>query len=309
MKKELWLLALIASLLTCSKSWAWPQNWDRSDLFFPTRHGLMHLSYGYNHYSAFNNAPGEKVAYHDIDFRAMFPVVTTTQFAFLLGAKYDLHHFRLNNVTNYFTGDSKNAHMISLLMDGAFFFGDDWMLNLSFIPTISSDLKGIGSHDFQWLGGVIAGWIFSDSASMLFGIYASKEFWEYYPVPILGFIVRPEGSFFDMEVILPQYMRFNFKVADFCKLFAQGEFDGYVWDVEGDGTVPDHFLKMIDTHAGAGAKFKIIPGLFIEVWGGINPYRKYEFRDRANAEFKSRQKVGWFAETTISLGQDLFGFK
>lgn len=313
MKRALAGLVLLGLVMAASSAGAWydRHTHKRSDLLYPFRYELAHLRYSYSARADFVNAPGEGVSYHTIDFGGSIPIPITENYLFTVGTKFYLYHFRLHNVTNYYDKSGGNVYFIGLPLSNTFFFGDSWMLDISFMPAISSDLKDVGMHDFQWLGGIVASYIFHDSASFFFGVYATKEFWEYYPIPIIGFIVRPKDSFFDMEVLLPQYVRFNFEVASFCKLFLQGEYYGFVWDMEEQTSsgVPDHMLKFADTQVGAGAKFRPVKGFYIEVIGGVHPYRKYDYANRANQQFNSRQKLGWFAGMTLSIGKQLFGYE
>lgn len=304
MKRILAALMLVSIILGTSTAWG-AQDDRRIMNLMPEHNGFAHVSYSYNNPSEVKKAPGEKVGYHEIDVGGAVPIPITDNFIFSIGAQYYLHHYRLKNVTNYYNQNSGNVHFISLPMDAIFIFGDNWTLDVNFSPSLSSDLHEISTHDFQFLGGVIAGWAFSDIASLFFGVYVSKEFWVYLPYPIIGFVVRP-GNFFELETVLPQYLRMNFKVADFAKLFLQGEFEGFVWDMEAEDTVPEHFLYFIDTRVGGGVSFKIIDGVEWEFWGGINPYREIKFRDRADQPFDSEQKMSWFAKTTISLTPALF---
>jgi|GEM_PF-2715438 len=313
MKRSLFLAAMAAMLMVSVQAEAWFDRnaHERSDLFFPSRYELAHVRYSYSGKANFKEAPGEGVSYHMIDVGGIAPIPITPNYVFSVGVKSYIYHFRLHDVTNYYSQDGGNTYFVGLWLGNTLFFGDDWMLDFTFMPSISSDMKDIGLHDFQWLGGVIASYIFSDSASFFFGVYASKEFWQYYPIPVIGFMVRPAGSFFDMETLLPQYIRLNFEVASFCKLFVQGEYFGFVWDMEEQTStgVPDHMLKFADVQVGAGAKFRVMPGFYIEAAGGVHPYRKYDFADRTNQQFNSRQKFGWFAGATFSVGPELFGMK
>lgn len=306
MKRITLLLAIVALINIPALSHAQDEDQPRISRLVPERGTMPHITYTYNHRSAFDDAPGAAVTLHALDAGGMYPIPITNRFILGAGVKYYLHHFRLHNVTDYYNTSSINVHNIGLPLDAIFIFGEDWFLNVNFTPTLSSDLKEFSGHDFQFIGSAAAGWAFHDAASLIFGVAVSKEFWQYYPFPVLGLVVRPEGSFFDLETVLPSYIRLNFQVASFVKLFAQGEFEGFVWDMKGDGAVPNHFMKMIDTHAGAGAEFKIIDGLVIEIWGGANPYREVEYRDRTGQKFKTRQKVGFFAESGISITPELF---
>ncbi len=273
----------------------------------PEMNGFAHIDYTYDSKSALKNAPGQDISTHVIDVGGTVPIPISEHFAMGVGARSFMHHFRLHNVTNYVPGNSITGYYIGLVLDGFITLNDNWVLDVNFQPAISSDLKSIDSHDFQYPGGIVAGWAFSDISALFFGVFVSKEFWTYMPYPILGFVVRPE-NFFEFETILPQYIRANFRVADFCRLFIEGDFEGFVWDVKSRGGVPDHFVKLMDTHAGAGADFEIVKGVHFEMWGGIIPYRKMEFADRAGNAFTSRQKLGWFVKGGLVFTAELLGY-
>lgn len=278
----------------------------RIERLMPEEGGVAHLTYTYNHFAAFKPTPGQKVGYFAIDFGGLAPIPVTEDFILGVGAGYCLHYFRLRNITNYYNKGGISVHDIALDLHGMFLLGDNWVIDVGFIPTIASDLKGLSVHDIQFNGNIVAGWAFSDSASLLIGVEASKKFWVYLPYPVFGLVVRPEDSFFDCEVILPKYARINFKIASFSRLFARGEFEGFVWDMTGDGAVPGHFMKMFDSRAGAGIEIKIMDGFLFEVWGGANPYRKYEYRDRGGREYEVSQDVGFFIKSTFSITPEIF---
>lgn len=280
----------------------------RASMLMPERSGVAHVSYTYNHQSGIkDNPPGQDVTFHAIDAGGAYPIRIHDNFYLAFGTQYYLHHLRFHNVQNYLQRGSLNLHNLSLPMDAIFFLGENWLLNVNFSPMIASDMKQFSGHDVQFPGHVLAAWAFHENTALLFGLAVGKEFWHYYPFPLLGLVSRPYDSFFEFESILPSYVRFNFQVAEFVELFLQGEFEGFVWDVEGEGNVPDHFMKFIDTHAGAGANFKLIDGLYFEVWGGTEPYRKVEFRDRSNNEYSARLKMSFFVEGGLVLTEEILG--
>lgn len=273
----------------------------------PERDGVAYFRYSYNNQASFNAAPGQEVEYHVFDLAGSYPFAVSDDIFLGAGVSYDLHYFRLHNVTNYLTDSSIFVHTIGVPLDAVFVLSNDWILDVNATPMLASDLENINSgRDFQIYGHVLAGWAFADSASIFLGVAVGKMFWEYLPYPLLGFVYRPEYGFFNMEAMLPNYIRFNFDVLHYLTLFAQGEFKGYVWDVTNNGTVPNHFMKMYDSHAGAGANFKVLDGINMEVWGGINPYRKYNYRDRLGNSFNTRQNLNYFVEAKVSLTADLF---
>ncbi len=273
----------------------------------PEKGGIAHISYAYNHKSDLkDSATNGRVGIQAVDVAAQVPIPITENFFIAPGAQYYLHHFMFDNITDYVDSSSINAHIITINLDAILTLNENWLLDVNFAPTISSDLKSMGRHDFQFPGRVLAVWAFNDIASMLFGVQLSKEFWTYLPTPILGFIVRPKNSFFKLEAILPAYVRMDFRVASFIELFTMAEFEGFVWNVHADSKVPDHFMKMYDTHVGAGANFRVYKGIHVEAWGGVNPYRKYHYTNMARVEGNVRQKLGYFAKATVVITSKLF---
>ncbi|HPQ81813.1 MAG TPA: DUF6268 family outer membrane beta-barrel protein [bacterium] len=306
MKSLAAFLSVSAILLTAATAPAQSSFEKRIWRLLPERAGLVSVQYLYDGRSSVKESPPGKLSYHDVRVRGMAPIPLCDSFVFAPGASFDLHHFRLHDVTDYLNRNTVNLYTISLSLDAMFTFGEDWILDVNVTPTVASDLKKMGRHDWQFPGFIMAGWAFSDSAALLFGIAGSKEFWTYMPYPMLGFVIRPEGSFFSFESVLPSYVRADFKVASFMKLFLQGEFEGFVWDLKGDAAMPEHFAKLIDTRAGGGARFIVTEGLEIEVWGGVNPYRKLHFADRTSTEVTSRLGVGWFAQAGIIITPAMF---
>ena len=272
----------------------------------PKRNGIAKLGYAYNSRSNVRNSPGE-LALHSLDFNGRAPIKLTDNFVFAPGVLFNLHYFPFYNMTNYLNQQTLSLYDVGPTLDGYITFNENWMLDLNFTPLISSDLKEFGRNDFQFRSYALAGWAFSDSASFIFGIAANKnQFWRYLPYPVIGFVVRQEGSFFELETILPSYIRADFKVADFCKLFIQSDYEGSVWYVRGDGAVPNHFGKYIDTRAGAGARFKALNGLEIEAWGGVNPYRRVEFMDNTGQTTERRLDLGLFGAANVIITPELF---
>lgn len=271
----------------------------------PERQGLVSVSYLYDTRAAVENNPGT-LSYNDVRVNGMFPIPLGESFVLAPGIRFNWHNFRLHDITNYLNQNTVNLYNIGVSLDGFITFGDRWILDLNVSPMIASDLKSMGRRDWQFVGYALAGWAFSDSASLLFGVAATKEFWRYLPVPLVGFVVRPEDSFFSFETVLPQYIRADFRVAKFLKLFAQGEFEGFVWDIKGSGNVPDHFGKLIDTRAGAGLRFLVTRGFEIETWGGVNPYRKLHFANNAANEITERIRTGFFAQASLIITPEMF---
>jgi len=300
------VLVVVTSILTFSTpSHSAEREIKRISRLVPKRNGMIMLGYAYNSDADVRNEPGS-FSIQMIRFRGHVPIPLFDNIVFAPGALFDLHHFRLHNTVNYLNQNTLNGYDTGPVLAAVMRFGEDWMLNLNFTPMVSSDMKGFGWKDIQFTGYGLAGWAFSDSASFLFGLAVNKEFWRYLPIPILGFVIRPEGSFFEAEAVLPHYIRADFKVADFCKLFIQGEYEGDVWYIRGDGTVPNHFGKLMESHTGAGARFTVVKGVEIEAWGGVNPFRRVSFKDTAGLTVKERVNMAFFGEANIILTPAIF---
>ena len=302
------ILILFVLLLVPSVSFAQVAGGETILSLMPEEKGLINLDYTYSHKAPFRNYPNEKVGSFGIKLNGSIPVQLSDNVYLGLGADYYLHYFRLYNITNYLPENGIYVHNVGPMLDCFIVLNDSWVLDVNFSPTIASDLKEFSGHDIQLNGFVLAGWAFADSASLLFGIGASKEFWTYLPYPLLGFVFRPEDSFFEAEAVLPSYARANFKIIDMVRLFIKADFEGFVWDVKGEAGVPNHFMKFIDTHLGAGVSVRIFEGFFWDTWGGANPYRKYHYRDRTGQAFTERQKIGFFFRTSLTLTPKIFGF-
>lgn len=305
--KRFFLSVLFLLLIASHTAHAQYSGSNIADLI-PKEGGLVHVRGIYNHKAPFKGYSNEEVTVIGTDVGGSIPIPFNETFALGVGAQWYMHYFRLHNVTSYYNYNNIYVHNIALLLDGVFFFGDDWFLDLNFSPTISSDMKEFSGHDLQLNFRAMAGWAFHDDMALFFGVGASKEFWTYLPYPMLGLVYRPDDPFFEFEMVLPAFLRGDFNVTSFFSVFIKGEFEGFVWDMKGDGAVPNHFMKMIDTHAGAGLDFEIIPGFHAELWGGCNPYRKYHYKDRNAQSFNVRQKTSFWVEGSLYLTAEIFGY-
>jgi len=274
----------------------------------PEGNGMVSFSYSYSERTNFSGIPSESLAYQNLKFYGQIPIPITKTFVFNVGAGYSLQHNRIDDIVGYFNKSSLNLHQVNLSLDAAFFLGKKWILDVNFTPAISSDFKKISGDDFQFNGFIAAGVAFNDTYAMYFGGGVGKDFWNYTPIPILGVVIRKPGSFFSAEILLPAYARFDFKLFKNVTLFALADFTGNVWDVEGEGTIPNQFVKFTDIRTGGGAKIKIVDGIYFSIGGGVHPYRKIEIHDDAGNKLTRRLNVNWYAEGLVSLTPALFGY-
>ncbi len=278
----------------------------RIERLLPERDGMIKLGYTYSTDANVENEPGS-FSLHVLKFKGGLPIPLGENAAFIPGVTFDWYRFDLDDTVNYLQQNSLDVYTLGPTFDAYVGLSDNWMLAFNFMPLIASDLKGLGWNDILFRGYGLAGWAFSEHASFLFGIAVNNEFWRYLPIPVIGFVVRPKDSFFSLETLVPAYLRTDFRVASWCKLFLQAEFEGDVWWVRGDGSVPDHHGKFMDLATGAGARFKIIKGLELEAWGGVNPFRRVEFKDRNGQIVTQKIEKAYFAEANLVITPELFG--
>jgi len=306
------LTAAVIAILALAITWyAPPASAEEKPVprimrLLPERDGMIKLGYTYTTDADVENEPGS-FSLHVIKFKGGFPIPIGENAAFIPGVTTDMYRFDLDNVVNYLPQNSLTVYTLGPTFDAFVGLSDNWMLAFNFMPLISSDLKGFGYNDLLFRGYGLAAWAFSEHASFLFGIAVNNEFWRYLPIPVIGFVVRPENSFFSLETLIPAYLRTDFKVASWCKLFLQAEFEGDVWYVRGDNTVPNHHGKFMDLATGGGARFRIIKGLELEAWGGVNPFRRVEFRDRNGQKVTQEIEKAYFAEANLIITPALFG--
>jgi hypothetical protein len=300
------ILAVAVLVLCTVTASAEERGGTRIERLLPESDGIAKLGYSYNSRADVRGEPGS-TALHLFRFKGAFPIPLGEKVIFSPGVYFDLFHFRLYNLLTYLSQNSLSVYDIGPTFDVHVGLNDNWIMSFGFQPLISSDLKGFGWKDIQFKGYGLAAWAFHDYASFIFGVGVGKEFWRYLPIPIIGFVVRKPGSFFSFEMIAPKYARADFRVASFCKLFVQGEFEGDVWYIRGDAGVPNHHGKFMDTHAGAGARFTLYRGIDLEAWGGVNPYRRAEFKDATGQTLARRLDMAYFGEANLIITPDIFG--
>jgi len=297
---------LIAVLAICtSTAFAGEYAPTRVERLLPEADGMIKLGYSYNSRSDVRNDTGSTTL-HLFRLKGGVPIPLSDKVLFVPGLYFDMFNFRLYNLLTYLNTNWLRTYDIGPTFDVHVGLNDNWLMSFGFQPLISSDLKGFGWKDVQFKGYGLATWAFHDYASFIFGVGVGKLFWRYLPIPLIGFVVRKPGSFFSFEMVAPKYVRADFKVASFCKLFIAGEFEGDVWYIRGGNTVPNHHGKFQDTHTGAGARFEVYRGLNLEVWGGVNPYRKAEFKDNTGQTLERRLDLAYFGEANIIITPEIF---
>lgn len=306
MKRFIAVFVIAVLGLCMSSAFAEDRKETRIERLLPETDGIMKLGYSYNSRSDVRNDTGSTML-QLFRFKGGFPIPLSERILFVPGVYFDMFNFRLYNLLTYLNENWLRTYDIGPSFDLHVGLNENWIMSFGFQPLVSSDLKGFGWKDIQFKAHALAAWAFHDYASFIFGVALTKEFWRYLPIPVFGFVVRKPGSFFSFEMLVPKYIRADFRVASFCKLFLQGEFEGDVWYIRGNGVVADHHGKFMETHAGAGARFTVYRGIDLEAWGGVNPYRKAEFKDNTGQTLARRLNMAYFGEANIIITPEIFG--
>lgn len=149
------------------------------------------------------------------------PIKINDRFAFLTGITYE------NSTASFNPGESKaSVTGLSLKMGANFKHNSQWSGTYMFLPKVSSDLEQIGRRDFQFGGVVLMKYAKSKNFNYKFGMYANKELFGTFLVPIVGFYYKSPSDKFEAKVLLPLSVDLNYSMT---KSFRVGlNFNGQV---------------------------------------------------------------------------------
>ncbi|MEX2484657.1 MAG: DUF6268 family outer membrane beta-barrel protein, partial [Brumimicrobium sp.] len=91
-------------------------------------------------------------------------------------------------------------------------YNSKWSGTYMLLPNISSDLKEISNRDFQFGGAVLMKYEKSDHFNYKFGMYANKELFGTFIVPIFGFYYQDPSEKFEAKVLLPLSVDLNYSM-------------------------------------------------------------------------------------------------
>ena len=137
------------------------------------------------------------------------PVKISDRFAFLTGITYE-------NITASFEPGERSESVtgLTLKMGANLKHNSKWSGTYMFLPKVSSDLEQIGRRDFQYGGVVLMKYTKSKNFNYKFGMYANKELFGTFLVPIVGFYYKSPSDKFEAKVLLPLSVDLNYSMTN-----------------------------------------------------------------------------------------------
>jgi hypothetical protein len=135
------------------------------------------------------------------------PLKISDRFAFLTGITYE-------NISATF-GESRGRGResvtgLTVKLGANVKFNSKWSGTYMLLPKVSSDLERISNRDFQFGGAVLMKYTKSENFNYKFGMYANKELFGTFIVPILGFYYQDPSGKFEAKVLLPLSVDINY---------------------------------------------------------------------------------------------------
>jgi hypothetical protein len=266
----------------------------RGQSLLPRSRGIASVSYQYTPPTDLDWEGSGEFDIHRFEARAALPLYEQPRrFLFTAGASYRLDRFGTAElVTPAGVGagsENELFHRISVSMRATAALGEDWTLTVGVEPRLVSDFRVVDESDFELNAMTITTFALSEAWALGFGVSLNREFLAYRVVPTLLAVYRDRDAFFELEAVLPSYARGTFHTTDWLDLFVLAQIEGGMWHrnpearelTEGGQTVTvqpaPHFYRLFSLRAGAGARFKVVGPLAIDVHAGVVPRQRHEF--------------------------------
>lgn len=149
-----------------------------------------------------------KTNLQEINGDLTLPLKVNDRFAFLTGITYE-------NISASFE-ESKGRESVTGLtvkLGANVKHSKKWSGTYMLLPKISSDLKQVSHRDFQFGGVVLMKYVKSKNFNYKFGMYANKELFGTFIVPILGFYYQDPSQRFEAKVLLPLSVDLNYSMS------------------------------------------------------------------------------------------------
>ena len=203
------------------------------------------------------------------------PFKINDRFAFLTGITYE------NIAASFDPGRRKESVTgLTLKLGANVKHNSKWSGTYMFLPKISSDLEKISNNDFQFGGAVLLKYSKSENFNYKFGMYANKELFGTFVVPILGFYYLNPSEKFEAKVLLPLSVDLNYSMT---KSFRVGlNFKGQVRSYNLNnalGTEADRYLAKSTNDVCAYFQYGTKKGINFQLGFGRSVGRSYRVYD------------------------------
>ncbi|PHR47650.1 MAG: hypothetical protein COA32_06760 [Fluviicola sp.] len=137
------------------------------------------------------------------------PIKVSDRFAFLTGITYE-------NISASFDPNRRRESVtgLTLKLGANVKHNSKWSGTYMLLPKISSDLRKISNNDFQFGGAVLMKYSKLENFNYKFGVYANKELFGTFIVPILGFYYLDSSEKFEAKVLLPLSVDLNYSMTN-----------------------------------------------------------------------------------------------
>jgi len=154
------------------------------------------------------NNPANKINVSESAASLKLPVLLKNKDVLFFGLSTDM--FSFNN--HFITSNGEPFYSVALQLGYTKHWNDNWSTMLIAIPKISSDMKDIGSKDFQAGGLLIFTYTKKDNLKYKFGLYYNQECFGPFFVPIVGINWQPTDKI-SVFGNLPINFTFDYKIS------------------------------------------------------------------------------------------------
>ena len=154
------------------------------------------------------DSSGMETHLQEINGDLTVPIKVGERLAFLTGITYE-------NISASFDPGRRRESLTGLTVKlGANIkYNSKWSGTYMFLPKVSSDLERLSNRDFQFGGAVLMKYTKTKHFNYKFGVYANKELFGTFIVPIVGFYYQSPSEKFEAKVLLPLSVDLNYSMS------------------------------------------------------------------------------------------------
>lgn len=236
------------------------------------------------------------------------PVKISDRFAFLTGVTY-------GNVSAAFDPGKGRTSMtgMALKLGANVKHHSKWSGTYMLLPKISSDLNQLSRRDFQFGGAVLMKYQQSENFNYKMGLYANRELFGTFLVPMFGLYYQDPSEKFEAKVLLPLSVDFNYSMTPSFRvgLHFNGQVRSYNLN-NSQASEADQYLTRSTNDIESYLRYETNKGINFQMGVGHSVGRSYRIYDETvslgvplayigdnrrpqNSDFAD----GWFVKATV----------
>lgn len=212
-----------------------------------------------------------KTTLQEVNGDLTVPVKVNEKLALLTGVTYE-------RITASFDPDlRKNAVSSTTLKVGANFkHNSHWSGTYMFLPKVASDFDNFSTRDLQIGGAMLLKNKRSDHFNYKFGVYANRERFGTFIVPMFGFYYLSPSERFEAKVLLPLSADLNYKLTNNIRtgINFKGQVRSYNLN-DSFSTDPDRYLSRSTNELTTYIQFETKSGINVQAGVGHSFARSY----------------------------------